>query len=240
MELKLKRSERPLLVVAHPDDESIFFGGMLSRFRHLKWTVLCLSDGNAEGRGDDRHAEFLQACKKLGVKKALHWNYSDNFPHRFPVDLIEKRLSEIEKPTIVFTHGIVGEYGHAHHQDTCYVVHKYFSKQKIPVWSAAYNSFGTDAVNLTSKEFSLKARVLLEIYRLETFRFLNILKCSQLEAFHRVPFKIVEGLYEWILDENKKLPSSLGPYKDLKPFLNDRTYLKSSAGFFRNYFSKDA
>ena len=47
---------RPLLVVSHPDDEAMFFAPLLTACREarLKVGVLCLSTGDAFGRGEER------------------------------------------------------------------------------------------------------------------------------------------------------------------------------------------
>ncbi len=238
MELRLKSATRPLLVVAHPDDESLFFGALLAQNKNLKWTVLCITDGNAEGRGNDRHQELLQATKKLGVKNLLHWDFPDRYPGRLAMAELQERLKTLDNFNVVFTHGILGEYGHPHHQDTSFAVHKEFSKRKIPVWSAAYNSLGSHSVSVNAATFKLKAKILQEIYRLETARFLNILTITQTEHYHLVPNTIVENIYRWILDSNLALPKTLGPYSVLKQFLEDRTYLKGSEGFFKNYLAR--
>ena len=82
-----------LLVVAHPDDESIFFAGAIQSLRDLPWHVICVTDGNADGRGAERAQEFATATKLLGVKKAEQWTYADKFPGRLPVNEVQKKPS---------------------------------------------------------------------------------------------------------------------------------------------------
>ena len=57
------------LVIAHPDDESMFFVPALAhlRGRGLAVHVLCLSTGNADGLGERRQAELRAAANLLGV-----------------------------------------------------------------------------------------------------------------------------------------------------------------------------
>lgn len=60
------------LVIAHPDDESMFFAPTLKALTsnpQYDVSVLCLSNGNAYGLGDTRSSELLQACSFLGVSK---------------------------------------------------------------------------------------------------------------------------------------------------------------------------
>lgn len=62
---------RALLVVAHPDDETMFFSPTLFHLldRACRVHVLCLSIGNHDGLGKLRKKEFAQACTLLGVKQ---------------------------------------------------------------------------------------------------------------------------------------------------------------------------
>lgn len=51
------------LVVAHPDDECMFFAPALSRLGGIgRWTVICLSNGNAFGLGRTREKELVLSC----------------------------------------------------------------------------------------------------------------------------------------------------------------------------------
>lgn len=55
---------RPLLVVSHPDDEAMFFAPLLTACREarLRVGVLCLSTGDALGRGEERKVSQPAAC----------------------------------------------------------------------------------------------------------------------------------------------------------------------------------
>lgn len=58
-----------LLVVAHPDDEVMFFSPMLERMssKRMDLHLLSLSTGNADGLGSLRRVEFLQCAKVFGI-----------------------------------------------------------------------------------------------------------------------------------------------------------------------------
>lgn len=55
-----------MLVIAHPDDEVMFFSPILERLasKRVDVRILCFSTGNADGLGDIRVDE-LQKCAKL-------------------------------------------------------------------------------------------------------------------------------------------------------------------------------
>jgi N-acetylglucosaminylphosphatidylinositol deacetylase len=59
-----------LLVVAHPDDETMFFApSILALSRMLQVHLLCLSTGDFDGLGATRAAELPHACEILGLPK---------------------------------------------------------------------------------------------------------------------------------------------------------------------------
>ena len=105
-----------LLVVAHPDDETIFFGGLVQVYRRRPWKVICVTDGNADGEGEKRKKDFFSACTQLIAKSFEMWDFPDRFGQRLDIDRLAQRL-KTENAAEVFTHGALGEYGHPHHQD---------------------------------------------------------------------------------------------------------------------------
>ncbi|PGH34987.1 N-acetylglucosaminylphosphatidylinositol deacetylase [[Emmonsia] crescens] len=81
------RNKRICLLIAHPDDEAMFFAPTLLAMtrpelgNHLK--ILCLSSGDADGLGHIRKKELKASALRLGLR-----NESDVFvvddPSRFP------------------------------------------------------------------------------------------------------------------------------------------------------------
>lgn len=64
-----------LLLIAHPDDEAMFFAPTLLSFTrpHLNnhLSILCLSSGNASGLGAVRQRELVQSGLMLGVRDEM-------------------------------------------------------------------------------------------------------------------------------------------------------------------------
>ena len=210
-----------LLCVAHPDDEAIFFGGLLQRRQKRPWIVICMTDGNADGHGRKRKRQFEESCRALGVQKFEWWAYKDMYQRRLPVDEIAIRLCKLARPTSVFTHGPIGEYGHPHHQDVSVAVHRAFPDHPR-VFAASYNAMPDLQIHLTKAEFETKARVLTEIYGSETMRFLNLLPATTTEGFLRLSSTEVEALYSYFSSRARLNKNHLSKYAWLEPFLKIR------------------
>ena len=70
----IPHSSKIMLLIAHPDDESMFFAPTVLALtqkhlgNHLK--ILCLSSGNSEGMGPIRKRELVSAAQILGIERA--------------------------------------------------------------------------------------------------------------------------------------------------------------------------
>ena len=98
-------------VVAHPDDEVLWAGGLLQRG---DWTVICCS---IPRRDPIRAWNFFKCCDVLGVKTKL-LPFEESEPDTL---LGQLNLLDLDQYDVVFTHNAKGEYGHFHHQQ----VHKH-------------------------------------------------------------------------------------------------------------------
>lgn len=122
---------RLLALFAHPDDETFCSGGTLARFAAAGATARVVSftrgqagqirDANVATRrtlGAVREAEMRQACARLGVHDVACLDYEDGGLSGVVRDvLIADLLREIVafRPTMIFTFGPDGGYGHPDH-----------------------------------------------------------------------------------------------------------------------------
>lgn len=208
-----------LLIVAHPDDETIFFGGLLQIYRRKPWKVICVTDGNADGQGTKRKQDLLNAAAAMRVKNCVMWDFQDRYETRLDVEDLTKRLSE-ETPSEVFTHGILGEYGHPHHQDVSLAAHRAFPKS-LPIWSVAYNCFAEKVYRVPQRAYQRKCEILAEIYFSETHRFARYLPASNHEGFTRVQASEVETLYAFLAGAALPRVSDLRSYAWFHPYLEE-------------------
>lgn len=205
-----------LLICAHPDDETIFFGGLLLQHPG-EFKVALVTDANADGRGQERMNEFQTALKKLGVTEFAMLGFPDIYEKRINhKELINALKNELHANyQEVYTHNILGEYGHPHHQDISYIVHQIFS---CPVFSTAYNSYPEKRILLTEEEYKVKSDILTHIYGEETRRFLNLLPINSCEGFQKTSLKEVETIYNYLV--NEKDLRNLDKFDHLRSYLN--------------------
>lgn len=195
----LRPGKYRLLVVAHPDDETLFFGGLLASTTKKKtpWLVICVTDGDADGNGKARAKQFRNATRKLGVTYIAHWDFPDIYEKRLDIEALATRLQGLVAPKEVYTHGVLGEYGHPHHQDVCAAVFRAFGDTEIPLWSAAYNCWPERRIHLSEDEYRLKCEILSGIYQAETRRFAHFLPATATEGFTQLSGLEVKSLYRF-------------------------------------------
>lgn len=108
-----------LLVIAHPDDESMFFGAFLCRYKDC--VIVVCTDGSKGGCKKKREKEMKEVCNELGVALYLV-NVEDGC-----LSATEKVISEIEKiyketnRTEIVTFDRAGVSGHKDHKECYYI-----------------------------------------------------------------------------------------------------------------------
>ena len=107
-----------LVIVAHPDDETIWMGGTLIKNKNWETEIISLCRRDDK----DRAPKFNRVCKFLRVKGYM-FDVEDEELKDVPVEEIIKRIrafTDGKHYDYVFTHGENSEYGHKRHID----VHK--------------------------------------------------------------------------------------------------------------------
>ncbi len=108
-----------LMLVAHPDDESIFGGAAL--LREQGWKVICLTNGNDQTRSK----EFHKAMKLVGAAYEI-WDYPDIYTGSFDEQLVGMDLRKVisnQRWSRIVTHNLCGEYGHSQHKSLSKILH---------------------------------------------------------------------------------------------------------------------
>ncbi|MCO4792205.1 MAG: PIG-L family deacetylase [Bacteriovoracaceae bacterium] len=210
--------KQALIATAHPDDESIFFSGLIMNHPEIDWHVYCVTDGNADGNGEVRADQFKRACQMLGVKECEILGHPDIYEQRLDIDKLSSDLKQFGKADYVFTHGVLGEYGHPHHQDVCMAANETF-KGHNNLLSIAYNCLPEKIVTLTEQQYEIKTKILADIYHAETRRFVNFIQAYWFEGFTQVSEAEVRELYSYfVTGKNPKL-ELLDKFKWYWPYL---------------------
>ncbi|XP_067949031.1 N-acetylglucosaminyl-phosphatidylinositol de-N-acetylase-like [Watersipora subatra] len=115
-----------LIVTAHPDDETMFFGPVICSLLDagVDVHIQCLSIGDACGQGSIRKQEFYASCQVLGVDNSRCYLYNDpkDLPDSMTAAWNEQLIQNVVSETIqrlnitaVLTFDEYGISGHANH-----------------------------------------------------------------------------------------------------------------------------
>ncbi|XP_053424608.1 N-acetylglucosaminyl-phosphatidylinositol de-N-acetylase [Nycticebus coucang] len=153
---------RSLLVIAHPDDEAMFFAPTvlgLARLRHHV-SLLCFSTGNYYNQGEIRKKELLQSCDVLGIPSSSVMIIDNrDFPDDPGVQWDTERVAsvllrhiEANGINLVVTFDAGGVSGHRNHQALYLAVRALHSEGKFPKGCAVLT---LQSVNVLRKYLSL-------------------------------------------------------------------------------------
>lgn len=120
-----------LLIVAHPDDETLWGYHQLKNSKD--WKILCVTNANNITRVSELKNIAIHFDTALEI-----WNYEDSPLHyNMHPQLYKDIAHEINKPNVkmVLTHNPLGEYGHIQHIKVSNVV---LSVSKKPTYVFSY------------------------------------------------------------------------------------------------------
>lgn len=144
-----------VLVIAHPDDESMFFLPTLQHLVEAKqrtvW-ILCLTNGNYDGLGKTREQELMQVGKWLGVEKTIildnpllrdhpmqRWDRvvvaaairTALVHHHRNIMMLQLVEQSSSTDFVLYTFDANGVSGHVNHIDTFWGVYQLMIQQRI-------------------------------------------------------------------------------------------------------------
>lgn len=163
---------RNVIIVAHPDDEIIFFHQFLQNNRNT--LVICLTNGGSRTRSN----EFFKSLK-FYQNTGLIYNFKDGLDVEWDYKELSSQLRKVlvcTRVKIILTHNQKGEYGHPNHI-TCHKIVKNIQKNEFP-----HVKFLTPELNyrlfheqnkITIKELNKKKAIFKLIYKSQSNGILN-------------------------------------------------------------------
>lgn len=139
--LKLKDGQSALVVVAHPDDETIWLGGTIARYPKVRWTIFSL----CRASDADRQPKFLKVCRLYKAQAFItDLEDDDKLTIQQTIPQIKKLLLATlpsKKFTYLFTHGANGEYGHDRHRGVHLAVQELLQTQRLTIEAGFYFNY---------------------------------------------------------------------------------------------------
>ena len=161
-----------LMIVAHPDDETIWGGNHLLKSNYL---VVCITCGNNKIRAKEINKALEYSNDKLVIlnypDKVLgkRSNWKDNYED-IKKDI--KKILEYKSWDFVVTHNPDGEYGHIHHKMTSKIVSSIYHKDNLYYFGKYYKKEDINKIDkenkLSNKELKDKKKM-LDVYKSQGF-----------------------------------------------------------------------
>jgi LmbE family N-acetylglucosaminyl deacetylase len=135
------------VIVAHPDDETLWAGGITLSHPSWRWFIVCLCRGSDKDRAP-RFYKALKILKSEGIMGDL-----DDGPEQNPLEgkEVERAIMQLLPPThfdLIISHNPSGEYTrHIRHEEVSKAVIKLWHAGKIStkkLWTFAYEDGGKE------------------------------------------------------------------------------------------------
>jgi len=160
--------ENCAVIVAHPDDETLWTGGTILMHPEAKWTIVTLCRKN----DPDRAPKFFKAIEQLGATGSM--GQLDDSPEQRPQDSrdMQNMILELlpsDKFDLVITHGLWGEYTrHIRHEETGKAVMTLCESGRLlakQVWRFAYEDGNGRYLPCPIPDADLKSKLPNEIWQ---------------------------------------------------------------------------
>jgi len=156
------------VIVAHPDDETLWAGGIILRHPECEWTVVTL----CRKSDPDRAPRFFRAIEVLNATGTM--GDLDDGPEQRPLTDREVQHEIIQSlPSnrfdLIITHGLNGEYTrHLRHEETAKAVMVLWKIERLfagQIWRFAYEDGGRNYLPRAVEDADMHIRLSEEIWQ---------------------------------------------------------------------------
>jgi len=164
----IEKNSRCAVIVAHPDDETLWVGGLMLMHPEVSWTVVTI----CRKSDPDRAPKFFKALRKLNATGFMA--DLDDGPEQIPLDNAEIQetvmlLLPPEKYDLIITHGKSGEYTrHLRHEETARAVLALCGSNRLRtdrLWTFAYEDDNRKYLPRAIEQADLLIRLTDEIWQ---------------------------------------------------------------------------
>ena len=158
----IRKNSRCAVIAAHPDDETLWAGGLMLMHPEVKWTVVTI----CRKSDADRAPRFFKALEEFGASGYM--GDLDDGPEQSALSNTEVQqtimeLLPFDKFEVVITHSTAGEYErHIRHEETAKAVMGLWRSGKLKtgqVWSFAYEDGGKKYLPRADKDADLQVKL---------------------------------------------------------------------------------
>ena len=136
---------RAAVVVAHPDDETLWCGGYILDHPEFDWRIVTL----CRASDPDRAPKFRRVIQQLGAEGEMADLDDEPGQVPLPIEQVQETIARLLAETsysLILTHGPKGEYTrHRRHEECCHAVVELWQSGRIctdRLWSFAYEDGG--------------------------------------------------------------------------------------------------
>lgn len=174
--MKLEKGDA-LVIVAHPDDETIWMGGTILQNQRLNWLIFSLCRGD----DSDRSPKFKRVCDHYSAQSIIT-NIEDkdamSIGQSIPLirETILERLPQ-KKFSYIFTHNSNGEYGHPRHIGVHNAVIGLLKEKEISgkkIIAFAYNSAPSPVIASPDLSAAIQKKLPENVFKEKRFIMSNI------------------------------------------------------------------
>jgi LmbE family N-acetylglucosaminyl deacetylase len=137
--------QRAAVVIAHPDDETLWCGGYILAHPEFDWRIVTL----CRASDPDRAPKFRQVLEQLGAVGEMADLDDEPAQAPLPIELVQETIARLlakSSYSLILTHGPRGEYTrHRRHEECCRRVVELWQSGDIDtkqLWLFAYEDGG--------------------------------------------------------------------------------------------------